>query len=162
MDQTAFIVEVDGFAPQDIMPEVAGALDMVAEGDGRWHVLDKGQSYHVELVEADYPAKRYVLKINGRRFTVRIRDKYARLIESLGLTKEIVADIKEIRAPMPGLVLAIPVRPGDSFDKGDPLLILEAMKMENIIKAPRSGRVARVLVQKGDAVDKNQILIELA
>ena len=69
--------------------------------------------------------------------------------------------VKDIKAPMPGLVLQISVGPGDTVEKGDPLLILEAMKMENVLKAPGSGTVKKVSVNQGQAVEKNQLLIEM-
>jgi biotin carboxyl carrier protein len=66
-----------------------------------------------------------------------------------------------VKAPMPGLVLNIVVEPGQTVEKGDPMIILEAMKMENVIKAAGEGRVKAIKVQKGMAVDKGQLLIEL-
>ncbi|HNM32873.1 MAG TPA: biotin/lipoyl-binding protein, partial [Chitinophagales bacterium] len=65
------------------------------------------------------------------------------------------------KAPMPGLVLDILVEAGQAVNKGDNLIILEAMKMENIIKASGSGTVKSIHVQKKDAVEKNQLLIEM-
>jgi biotin carboxyl carrier protein len=62
---------------------------------------------------------------------------------------------------MPGMVLGIMVTEGQDVQKGDPLLILEAMKMENVLKAVGEGRVKAIKVQKGTAVDKNQLLIEM-
>ena len=62
---------------------------------------------------------------------------------------------------MPGLVLNILVSPGQMVQKGDPLLILEAMKMENVLKAAGEGQVKAVKVQQGMAVDKGQLLLEM-
>ena len=67
-----------------------------------------------------------------------------------------------IRAPMPGLVVAIPIEDDQDVEKGDNLIILESMKMQNEIKAPRSGKVMRIRVQSGDSVDQNQVLITLS
>ena len=66
-----------------------------------------------------------------------------------------------VKAPMPGLVLDILVEAGQSVNKGDNLLILEAMKMENIIKASGNGVVKNININKKDAVEKNQLLIEM-
>ena len=68
--------------------------------------------------------------------------------------------VNELKAPMPGLVLSIMVQPGDSVVKGDGLMVLEAMKMENIIRTPADGIVKSVDVKKSDAVEKNQVLIK--
>ena len=68
---------------------------------------------------------------------------------------------KIIKAPMPGMVLSTAVKPGDKVTKGTTLLIIEAMKMENMIKAPYDGVVREVLVTESQAVDKNDNLVEL-
>ena len=62
---------------------------------------------------------------------------------------------------MPGLVLSILVEPGQAVQKGDVLLILEAMKMENVLKAAGDGTVKNIAVAKGAAVDKGQLLLEM-
>jgi biotin carboxyl carrier protein len=62
---------------------------------------------------------------------------------------------------MPGLVVNILVAEGDTIAKGDALLVLEAMKMENIIKSPGEGVVKKININKGQAVEKNQVLIEI-
>jgi biotin carboxyl carrier protein len=62
---------------------------------------------------------------------------------------------------MPGLVLNILVSPGQAVQKGDPLIILEAMKMENVIKAAGEGHIKAINVLKGAAVEKGQLLLEL-
>ena len=68
--------------------------------------------------------------------------------------------INEIKAPMPGLILDINVKIGQQVNENDPLLILEAMKMENIITSPRDGIIKTISAVKGKAIDKNELLIE--
>jgi biotin carboxyl carrier protein len=63
---------------------------------------------------------------------------------------------------MPGLVLKVLVTEGQEFKKGDNLLVLEAMKMENILKAPTDGIVKSIKIKPGDKVDKNEVLLLLA
>jgi biotin carboxyl carrier protein len=67
--------------------------------------------------------------------------------------------VNELKAPMPGLVLRIVAQPGDEVKKGDALLVLESMKMENVLKAPGAGIVDKVLVTTGNAVEKGQPLV---
>ena len=69
---------------------------------------------------------------------------------------------EQITAPMPGTVLKVNTSQGAAVKKGDVLLVLEAMKMENEIQAPRDGVVAQVAVSKGSAVDTGSLLIVLA
>ena len=67
--------------------------------------------------------------------------------------------VKEIKAPMPGSILNILVEAGQEVKAGDQLLILEAMKMENVIKSPGDGVVAKIHVDEKQSVEKNQVLI---
>ena len=67
--------------------------------------------------------------------------------------------VNEIKAPMPGLVVKVLVEPQHEVKKGDPVLILEAMKMENIIKSPCDGVIKSINTSKGSAVEKNHTLI---
>jgi biotin carboxyl carrier protein len=69
--------------------------------------------------------------------------------------------IKEIKAPMPGLVLEIAVADGQQVKQGDRLLILEAMKMENSIMIHTDARIKKIGVCAGQAVEKGQVLVEL-
>lgn len=73
-----------------------------------------------------------------------------------------VAGAESIDAPMPGTILDIKVKAGDSVKNGDVLVILEAMKMENEIVAPRDGVIAAVCVTKGEAVNSGSALISLS
>ncbi|MEM1216899.1 MAG: biotin/lipoyl-containing protein, partial [Bacteroidota bacterium] len=67
----------------------------------------------------------------------------------------------DVLAPMPGLILDVLVAAGQAVEKGTPLVILEAMKMENVLKAAGPGTVKAIAVQQGAAVDKKQLLIEM-
>ncbi len=66
-----------------------------------------------------------------------------------------------LEAPMPGKVIAVKVAPGDTVAKGDELLVVEAMKMENAVRAPREGRVKSVAARVGDMVSPGVVLVEL-
>ncbi|MBL7828054.1 MAG: acetyl-CoA carboxylase biotin carboxyl carrier protein subunit [Saprospiraceae bacterium] len=138
-----------------------GAFDLVEQADGSFHILHQGKSYHATLIETDYAKHEYVFLMNGSRFTVHISDHYDRLVKQLGLHTGSNQKANHIKAPMPGLVLNILVEAGMDVHKGDALLILEAMKMENVIKAAGDGKVKAVKVEKGAAVDKGQLLIEM-
>jgi biotin carboxyl carrier protein len=68
--------------------------------------------------------------------------------------------VNEIKAPMPGLILEINVAEGAEVKENDALLILEAMKMENVLNSPRDGVIKSISVAQGETVDKNALLIE--
>ena len=136
-------------------------LDMVQTGDKQFHILQDGQSYKVVVIDHNYAEKTLNLEINGNPYTIAIADKYDLLVKEMGLSTTSSQKIKNIKAPMPGLILDILIEPGQSITKGDQLLILEAMKMENVLKAEGDGVVKSIEVQKSAAVDKGQILIEM-
>ncbi|MBK8500165.1 MAG: acetyl-CoA carboxylase biotin carboxyl carrier protein subunit [Flavobacteriales bacterium] len=79
-------------------------------------------------------------------------------MHTLGLDKAL-KKVVDLKAPMPGLVLNILVKPGDTVRKNDPVLVLEAMKMENVIKAPADAVVKAIAAEKGKPVEKGQLLI---
>ena len=67
--------------------------------------------------------------------------------------------VAEVRAPIPGTILSVEVSPGQEVKYGDTLVVLEAMKMKNLIRSPRDGRVGEVLVQPGQSVMHNDVLV---
>ena len=105
--------------------------------------------------------KQIQLEINGNLHTITIEDPVDQLVDKLGLNapKEVI--LKDIKAPMPGLILDIMVKPGQQLSVGDPILILEAMKMENVIKAEGQGVVKKILLPKNSKVEKNQVIVEM-
>ncbi len=138
----------------------ARALDAVPE-DGRLHILRDHRSWQAEILSADWKQRLLHVRVNGEAYDVRITDELDDLIERMGLSANTTHAIADVKAPMPGLVVKVLVRPGEHVTKGQPLLILEAMKMENIIKAPGDATVKEVFVEAGQAVDKNQLLVRL-
>ena len=112
------------------------------------------------MLEANYETKTFSIKINKNTYTVNLKDKFDLLVEKLGFSNMTVQKVNNIKAPMPGLVLDIMVQVGDAVTKGDSVLILEAMKMENVIKAEGDAVVKSIGITKGTPVEKSQILIE--
>ena len=138
----------------------AFAWDIADLGAGRYHVLHEGRSYNAEIVSADYTTKDIVLKINGQRVELHAKDRFDLLLERLGMSNAAATKVNELKAPMPGLIVDIRVQPGQAVLKGDPLLVLEAMKMENILKAPADGTVNSIKVTLRDNVQKGQVLVQ--
>lgn len=134
--------------------------NLVQTSEGHFHILINNKSYRAEIVKADRVAKSFVIKINGEQYTIELKDKFDLLLEKMGMNNGAAGKINNIKAPMPGLIIDLRVRDGDKVMPGDSLLILEAMKMENLIKATAETIVKSVKVKKGDSVEKNQILIE--
>jgi len=110
----------------------------VQEGDENWQVLMRGRLYPVKVEDE--------------------REKRLRAAAGGG-----VAETGEfhLKAPMPGLVIAIPVAEGQEVTKGQVLLILESMKMQNELKAPRDGKISRIRVKPGESVEQKQALLSV-
>ncbi|MDX5423318.1 MAG: acetyl-CoA carboxylase biotin carboxyl carrier protein subunit [Hymenobacteraceae bacterium] len=124
-----------------------------------YHIIKDSKSYTAELIEVDYQTKTFTFKINGVKQTVHLKDRFDLLLDKLGMSDANAQKVNDVKAPMPGLILDIKVQPGQEVKKGDPILILEAMKMENILKSPGDGTVKEVKVQVRQNVEKNQVLI---
>lgn len=136
-------------------------LDITKISEKEIHVLNQNKGYSVEMVNFDQDKKEITLKINGVSYHYKIKDQYDLLLKELGLNNQSNQKVSTIKAPMPGLVLDIMVEENQPIKKGDALLILEAMKMENVIKSPGDGEVKHIAVKKGKAVEKNELMIQL-
>lgn len=134
-------------------------LDAISPAKNTMHLLYNNRSYNVELIEYKQEEKVAIVKVNNARHEVKLKNETDDLLERLGIGAK-AGKIQVVKAPMPGKVLDILVKEGDSINKGDSLLVLEAMKMENIIKAPDAAVVKKIHAIKGKAVEKNQPLIE--
>jgi biotin carboxyl carrier protein len=131
--------------------------DLLATGENTWHLLLNKKSYNIVLVRQE--GKNVFLKVNNRPYTVALNTRLDLLLESMGMADMGKSKVNELKAPMPGLVLEIMAETGAAVKKGDALLILEAMKMENVIKSPADGVVKSISAEKGKTVEKNQLLI---
>lgn len=134
-------------------------LDINKIDQNRISILHNNKSYLAELVVLNKEEKTCLIKVNGNNYSLIINDQFDELLHRLGMDKLAGSKISEQKAPMPGLVLNVCVSVGDEVKKGDNLLVLEAMKMENIIKSPADLRVKSLKVKPGDKVEKNQVLI---
>jgi len=125
-----------------------------------WHIINKLKSYNVELVSFNSVDKTAEIKVNNNIYTVTAKDQFDILLEKLGLSSLNSAKVSELKAPMPGMVLKVFVTEGAEVKKGDNLFVLEAMKMENIIKSPDDVTIKAVKIIPGDKVEKGQVLLQ--
>ncbi len=144
-----FLIEFNGSKYEVAVDQLASDKFLFKVNDGSSEVTISRNGRSLEVF------------IDGKVLKVRVEPySLAELRKKAGTSTDGQED-KIIRAPMPGMVLSILVKPGDKVTKGTTLLIIEAMKMENMIKAPYDGVVREVLVTESQAVDKNDNLVEL-
>lgn len=105
---------------------------------------------------------RWAIAPGGERIEVEVLDERTRHIRSLTGGGDQRRAAAVLKAPMPGLVVRVQAKPGDTVTAGAGLIVLEAMKMENELKAAAPGVVKAVRVAPGEAVEKGQVLVEFA
>jgi len=136
------------------------AFDLIEIGPGKYHLIHEDHNYLVEIDETEVDNGMLSLRVNGRIHHVQIETPLQRKIKALGINELNTGDGEVIKAPMPGKVLSVLVEEGDKIEADQDLLILEAMKMENVIKSTQEGIVDKVHVADNDTVNKNETLVE--
>ena len=155
-----FKVKVNEELEYQLNSEDLSSLDTLAISPSSYHILVDNKPFTAEIIEANFHKKIYEVRVNSNRYSIAIEDDLDHLIEQMGFALSSSRNISSVEAPMPGLILEINVKVGQEVKEDDPLLILEAMKMENVITSPRDGTIKSIQVSQGDAVDKNNLLVE--
>ncbi len=134
-------------------------LDIEKETEHSLHVISDNVSYKVTITDINTDTKNVKLKINNKKYDVTLTDELDRMLKTMGIKSKSGQAKKELKAPMPGLVVNIPVKKGDFVKQGETLLVLEAMKMENNLKAEHDLTIKDIKTEKGNSVEKNEVLI---
>jgi biotin carboxyl carrier protein len=134
--------------------------DVIQIKENRFHAIVNQKNFCIEVLEFRQEEKTLVLLLNGSVYQVRLKDSYDELLHRLGMDSVSHHKANDLRAPMPGLVVKVMVEEGQVVKQGTPLLVLEAMKMENVLKATGDGIIAAIQVKAGQAVEKNETLIQ--
>ena len=137
-------------------------LDILKLNEKSSHIIHQHKSYTTEIVDFDKDEKLISIKVNGNVYKAQVTTELDLLLKKLGLDNLNSNKVAQIKAPMPGLVLNVLVKEGDVVNKGDSMVVLEAMKMENIIKSPADAVVKKIEVKQGDKIEKNTVLIQFA
>ena len=152
-----FEVEVDGDAVRLDGRTVAADLKS-NHGSPLWHLVMDGRSHTLRAHRADGRGA-WRIEVDGRRHRVLALDERNRAIRDLTGSPAAAGGPFELKAPMPGLIIAVEVGPDESVERGQGLIVIEAMKMENELKASASGKVTDVRVSPGQTVDKGETLL---
>ncbi|HMO33142.1 MAG TPA: biotin/lipoyl-binding protein [Lacibacter sp.] len=158
--QPVFQVKANGFEFQFDQAAIE-SVDLVQKSPTLYNIIKDNRSVNVQLLEADVRGKILRLEVEGETFDVEIKDELDLMLDQMGFNAVSTKRIREIKAPMPGLVIDVAVTEGQQVKEGDRILILEAMKMENSILIHADATIKRVAVKAGQAVDKGQVLVEL-
>lgn len=144
----------------DLTEQDIATVNIIKNSSSSYHLLQNNKSYHTEIISSDFNTKSYTIKVNNNMYQVSIANELDLQIAAMGFSIGSSKQVNIIKAPMPGLLLDIQVSAGQEVKEDDPLFILEAMKMENVILSPRDGVIKSISAVKGDAVDKGALLIE--
>jgi biotin carboxyl carrier protein len=128
------------------------------EGGGFWLLAD-GRSYTVDVE----PGKdgELLVEVGGAPLAVRLFDPRMEQLAKSAARPRAASGPEDVRAPMPGKVVKVMVKPGDRIQAAQPLVVVEAMKMENELRAPRPGQVKAVHVTEGQAVEAQEPLVTI-
>ena len=155
-----FKVKVNDTFEFDFNKENTSKVDAVSVEKNKFHILQKNLPYKAEIIFSDFNQKKYTVKVNNSIYKVAISNPLDLLIKELGFEVGVSTVIKQLKAPMPGLILEINVQEGQTVNENDNLLILTAMKMENSLLSPRDGVIKSIAINVGDSVIKGDLLIE--
>tara|TARA_B110000037_G_scaffold59264_1_gene72457 strand:+ start:23922 stop:24386 length:465 start_codon:yes stop_codon:yes gene_type:complete len=139
-----------------------GALEIKDLGEGVYEISSPNEkSIVLEVLSIDLALKKMTIRHQHSLHDIVLKDNLDLVLDKMGIKRSVDTISTDIKAPMPGKVIDIIVAEGDTVTKGDGILILEAMKMENVLKAERDCTIKKLLVSTGISVEKAQVLIEL-
>ncbi len=127
-------------------------------GQPVYSLLVNGRSYEAYVNPLDDGLQ---VLLQGRLYPVTVEDERTKRLRESSSGQPITKGEIHVKAPRPGLVVATLVEPGRTVERGELLIILESMKMQNELKAARSGKITRLRVKAGDSVEQNQVLMTL-
>jgi biotin carboxyl carrier protein len=117
-----------------------------------------GKSYESYVYETE---EGWQVLTRGRQYNLTVEDEREKRLRAAAGSGVAESGEYHLKAPMPGLVVSIPVNEGDKVEKGQVILILESMKMQNELKSPKAGTMGRIRVKQGETVEQRQALLSV-
>jgi biotin carboxyl carrier protein len=161
-----YLTEIDGMEfPVEILDEhhVRFGEEIIevdlasVSGQPLYSLLVNGESYEGYVYPDD---DTWQVLLLGKFYSVQVMDERERRLRATDLDTVESGEFT-LKAPMPGLIIAVQVEEGQQVEKGTNLIILESMKMQNELRSPRSGKVSRLRVRSGESVEQKQILLSI-
>ena len=159
IDDRSFDVEIDNENKTAIVDGKELPFELISQSNGRVLFRTGTKLHTIDNIEVD--KQNISFSIDGKFVKTVVKDEQELLLERLGFSTDELASAGLLEAPMPGKILELLVAEGDEVEEGEPIAILEAMKMENELKAPAAGIVVTIAVSKNDNVEKNQTILEI-
>jgi biotin carboxyl carrier protein len=144
---------------EQVAPGLEESWDWKQLAPGVFDVRMGNRNVRIERMDGPDPKGNIAVRVNGVVQTLQVLNQQQLLLESMGMTAGAETQEKHVESPMPGKILQVMVSPGAEVGEGDSLLVLEAMKMENVIRAPRAGIIEEVQARVGEAVEKAAVLV---
>jgi biotin carboxyl carrier protein len=127
-------------------------------GQPLYSLIVDGKSYESYVYETE---EGWQVLTRGRQYNLTVEDEREKRLRAAAGSGVAESGEYHLKAPMPGLVVSIPVNEGDKVEKGQVILILESMKMQNELKSPKAGTMGRIRVKQGETVEQRQALLSV-
>ncbi len=134
-------------------------IEFVKSATNSFKMRMNGVEKDADLVKLDKENKLVIVRIEGKKFAVQIKEPVDLMLDKLGINSKSTKKVNNLKAPMPGLVIKILAEQGKHYKAGDALMILEAMKMENVFKAAADVTIKAIEITERQTVEKGQILM---
>lgn len=160
VSKETFLIKTNDFL-FTVTQEELESTDIIQTSPTEFNIVKDHRSVMGRVKESDISGKKLQVEVEGEIFEVEIKNSLDQMLEKMGFGVSGNKRVTDIKAPMPGLVLKISVTEGQEIKDREPVLILEAMKMENSILQNGDAIIKKIHVKSGQVVEKGQVLIEL-
>jgi biotin carboxyl carrier protein len=158
IDEKEFAVDIIDDRHLSINDKIYEVDFQSISGQPVYSMLIDGKSYEAYVYSGE---EEWQVLLLGRHYPVKVEDEREKRLKSSVGGKVQESGEFQMKSPMPGLVVATLVTEGQQVEKGQVLVILESMKMQNELKSPRAGKVERIKVKAGESVEQRQLLLSV-
>ncbi len=158
LDETEYSIEIIDEHHVSINGRVLEMDFESVSGQPVFSLIIDGKSFECYVYETDEELQ---VLMRGRLYHLTVEDEREKRLRAAAGSGVVESGEYNMKAPMPGLVVSIAIREGDKVEKGQVLVILESMKMQNELKSPKAGTVSRIRVKQGETVEQRQTLLSV-